>query len=427
MSVLAYTITFIKDTCVLVVVAYLLARGRGLRLLFRERLALREILTLGLALGLIGLTEAIFPDARFPYALHTLFVTFAAIVGGLSVGLVTAGVVTLGAFFFLSPPTVIGTMLAVIVSAFLGRSVRRFTTLPRRLLGGFVVGACAQMIRVLLHAALTGQWNVHVLFLNAVVSVPANGFGVLLLLLVVNDALVRADSEQRRLEAERRRAEAARAQALASQSQLTALRARIHPHFLFNTLNSIAELCCIAPKRAEAASVRLSFMMRRALDTSAALSRTLEEELELVQAYIQIEQERLGERLKVSLKVDPECRHVPAPPFAVQTLVENAIHHGLAPKIEPGMICIIVRRAPRHTLIAIQDDGVGLPVEVRRHLHSPDCPCTHGLQIVNQQLVLQYGSRARLRLLSQEGSGTLVAFALPNESTRKSIEEKLPC
>src|SRR5579862_3309337 len=89
--------TFIADTCVLVVIAYLMARGRTLALLFREHLTWRETAALSLLMGLLGLTEVIFPDARFPYATHTLFVTFAAMAGGLNVGLITAAIVSTGA------------------------------------------------------------------------------------------------------------------------------------------------------------------------------------------------------------------------------------------------------------------------------------------------------------------------------------------
>ena len=122
---------FIADTCILVVVAYLMARGRTLTLLFRESLTAAEVLLLGLVMGLIGLAEAIFPDVGLPYATHTLFVIFAAIVGGLRVGLVSAAVVTLGSSFFQAHELVLPTMLAVLISAFLGKLVRRARTNSR--------------------------------------------------------------------------------------------------------------------------------------------------------------------------------------------------------------------------------------------------------------------------------------------------------
>ncbi|HLK57505.1 MAG TPA: histidine kinase [Chthonomonadaceae bacterium] len=397
--------TFVADTCVLIVIAYLLARGRLLVLLFREKLTCREAFFLGFALGLIGLLEAIFPDARFPYATHTLFVTFAAIAGGLWVGLITATVVILGAYLFQTPQLVLGTMLAVLVSAFLGKEVRRIPGVPLRLLGGFVVGALAQACRHGINSALATLLHTSYPYVGAWINVPANGFGVMLLLLVVSDAQARAESERRRVDAER-------AYALASQSQLAALRARIHPHFLFNALNSIAALC-VGSDRAVTAVLRLSQLMRRTLEASLAGVVPLEEELESVEIYLQIEQERLGPRLRVHREWAPmeECAFVP--PFAIQTLVENAIHHGITPRIEPGTVTVTTRRRSGHVLVAVRDDGVGMSREALRQVRAPTDAPMHGLQILYQHLTLLYGRRARLRIFSREEAGTLALFAIP--------------
>jgi len=400
------THTFVADTCVLVVIAYVLARGRMLALLFRDKLPFRKAVLLGLAMGLLGLLEAIFPDARFPYATHTLFVTFAAIAGGLHVGLITASVVTLGAFLFQRPQFVVGTMLAVFVSAFMGRGVRRVAGIPLRLIAGFAVGALAQACRLLINAVLARLLHLPLAYPSAWISVPANGFGVMLLLLVVTDAQVRAESDRRLLESER-------AHTLASEAQLAALRARMHPHFLFNALNSIATLCLLVPDRAEAAILRVSQLMRRALETSAATSTCLIEEIEAVRNYLEIEQERFGARLRVTWQVDPLCAQMPVPPFSVQTLVENAINHGIAAKTGAGALAITVRRYPRHVLVAVRDDGAGMSPEARRQIAETVRTGTHGLQILNQQLVLLYGPRARLRLFGREDAGTLAVIALP--------------
>lgn len=408
--------SFVADTCVLVVIAYLLARGSLLALLFRERLARREAASLGLLLGLVGLIEAVFPDARFRYATHTLFVTFAGIAGGLRVGLVTAAVVTVGAFFLQTPEVMVGTMLAACVGALLGKSVRRVAGVPARLIGGFAVGALAQACRLLIHFVLAGLWRSSFSLANAWISVPANGFGVMLLLLVVSDAQVRAESEQRRLEMEH-------ASALASEAQLAALRARVHPHFLFNALTSIAALCGVAPDRAEATLLRLSQLMRRALETSAERTVCLDEEIEATQTYVQIEQERFGPRLRVLWRVDPRCGGVLTPPFALQTLVENAVNHGIAPKAQPGAIEVTVRLCPRYALVAVRDNGVGMSAETRRRVLSAENGGTRGLQILNQHLILLHGPRARLRLFSKEEAGTLAVFVLPIQEHGKQTKE----
>jgi two-component system LytT family sensor kinase len=407
-------LAFLSDTSLLVVVAYLLARGPLLSLLFRDELTPHQALLLGLAMGAVGLLEAFFPDVRFSYATHTLFVTFAAIVGGLPVGFITAAVVSVGAFLYQTPILVTGTILAVIVSAFIGRAVRRVSVVPARLVLGFTAGALAQACRLGMHTILGGTTSLT--FTHRWSSIPLNGFGVTLLLIVVSDAQARAESNRRRLESEH-------ALSLASQAQLAALRARIHPHFLFNTLNSIAELCQIAPDRAEAAAVRLSQLMRRSLAVGTETAVSLGQELEAVRTYLDIEKERLGDRLRVQWHVEAGHEKALVPPFAVQILVENAVHHGIAPQMEPGAVTIQVRGSPRRILVSISDDGAGMPAAARRAVLCHYGESSHGLAIVQRQLILLYGRPARLHLFSREGRGTWITFALPRAGMLSVVRE----
>jgi signal transduction histidine kinase len=398
---------FIEDSCVLVAVAYLLARGRLLSLLFRERLPLWKTAYLGAVLGLVGLTEVAFPGARLPYATHTLIVTFAVLAGGLPVGLVSVAIVTLGALILKSPPAAAGMLGAMLASALAAEGVHQLFKTRHRLLAGFVAGLFAQSCTVLIQSLLAGPLEVPYHLSVLMQTVPANGFGVMLLLLVVNDAQIRADSE-------RHRAEAERAHALVAEAQLNALRACVHPHFLFNTLTSIAALCVDAPARAEVAIVRLGQIMRRVLEANPTAPLGLDEEIDHVRSYLEIEQLRLGGRLCVSWCIAAGCEQLRVPPFALQTLVENAIQHGIAPKMEPGQINITVRRYPRHTLVAVQDDGVGMPAGPRQKALTAVTERMHGLQILTQQLTLLYDHRARLRLFSRADWGTLAVFVMPN-------------
>ena len=261
---------------------------------------------------------------------------------------------------------------------------------------------------------------------SALAAIPANGFGVLLLQLLLNDARMRADSERHRLEAER-------AQALVAESQLVALRARVHPHFLFNALTSIAALCSLAPERAESSVLRLSQLMRRALEANSSAPLPLSEEIEYVRGYLEIEAHRFGSRLHITWDIAPAAETVLLPAFALQTLVENGVGHGIAPRMGPGHIHIAARLHANRVLIAVRDDGVGMKTEQgegreetrREELSRRDASGLnepqnweankrlHGLQLANAQLVLLYGKRARLRLFSREDQGTLAAFAVP--------------
>jgi hypothetical protein len=404
---------FIEDTCVLVAVAYLLARGRMLSSLFREHLPRWTAAYLGVVLGLVGLTEVAFPGARLPYATHTLIVTFAVLVGGLWVGLIAAAVVALGALILRSPAEAMGMTLAVFGSVLVAEAVRRALRVRHRLAVGFVAGLLSQSCTVLIRLLLANSRHFGYPFQARLQTIPANGFGVMLLLLVVNDARIRASSE-------RHRAEAERAHALVAEAELNALRARVHPHFLFNALTSIAALCLEAPVRAEAAIVQLGQLMRRVLETRATVPLSLSEELEQVRSYLEIEQLRLGGRLCVTWKIDAGCEQLLIPPFAVQTLVENAVQHGIAPKLEPGEITITVRRYRRHTLIAVMDDGAGMTAESRRRALGGAGDRLHGLQILTQQLTLLYDHRARLRLFSRADLGTISAFVVPRSDKPRS-------
>ncbi len=237
-------------------------------------------------------------------------------------------------------------------------------------------------------------------------SVPANGFGALILQLILNEAQTRAESERHRLEAER-------SQAMVAEAQLMSLRARVHPHFLFNTLTSIAALCSIAPDRAEDAIVRLSQLMRRVLEAAPSTLQPLGDELEYVRSYLQIEQHRLGDRLRVLWEIEPGTDRVQVPPFSVQILVENSIKHGICPRMEPGTIRVVVRAHGANILVAVADNGAGMDRAAKRRALDTRDSREHGLQTLTQQLTLLYGESARLRVFSRPDHGTIACFALP--------------
>jgi hypothetical protein len=430
---------FIEDTCVLVVIAYLLARGRVLDLLSEDTRGRNGVL-LGLLLGLIGCTEVIFPGARSPYVVHTLIVSFATLRGGVRTGLIAVVTVLLGVALLPTPPGLVATALILTTSALASAGVRRITrnpnSLPVSLLAGMVaqtsvilclfvgldsfyqlIQTGAQTSVILLQRVAVSAVNLPPMLHFVLVGIPANGFGVLLLQLVVRDAQTRADSERHRLEAER-------AHALAAEAQLEALRARVHPHFLFNTLTSIAALCSIAPDRAEHAIMRLSLLMRGALQTNHSAPQTLRQEIEYTRAYLEIEQYRFGARLQVAWHVEPACENTLVPPFALQTLVENAVGHGISPHPGIGHLSISMRTRHRHVVVAVRDDGVGIEAAIRHGLLSGNHERPHGLQIVAQQLTLLYGPRARPRIFSEPERGTLVVFIVPRTASHVSVQRR---
>ncbi len=156
-----------------------------------------------------------------------------------------------------------------------------------------------------------------------------------------------------------REKELARQQA---EARLEALRAQINPHFLFNALNTIAAYIGEQPARAEAAVEHLSSIFRHTLRTASAPTVPLAEELDLVQHYLAIEQLRFGERLRVRPHVNPALDALAVPAFALQTLVENAVKHGLESKRGPGALTIRAGHATSaRSCSPSHDDGVGIP------------------------------------------------------------------
>lgn len=161
-------------------------------------------------------------------------------------------------------------------------------------------------------------------------------------------------------EARDRELRAAQLESLLRQAQLDALRSQLNPHFLFNSLHSIAELVHQDPRLAERLVVQLGELLRRALESSRTGDVSLAQELDFVRDYLAIEQVRLGDRLNVTWEVDPAVQGARVPSLLLQPLVENAIRHGVANRATGGQVWIRARRDGGGVVIEIGDDGPGL-------------------------------------------------------------------
>ncbi len=364
-------------------------------------------ITLGAVLGLIGVSEIVFPGDRYPYMVHTLLVTFASLIGGVTSGVTSAVLVAVASIPLLGSiyeASDIGATL--IVTAVLAGVIRLLFDGKSTLLRAAVAGLVAQLLVIVLHRQVHDGTS---LFGVAMASAPANAFGVLLLQLIVNDAHRRADAERHRLDAER-------LQSMVMEAQLVSLRARIHPHFLFNALTSIAALCSIEPAGAETAIVRLSQLMRRVLESGNALQQPFADEIEYVRAYIEIEQHRFADRLNVIWEIDYGVEMILTPPFSLQILVENAVNHGISTLMRPGTVRIRLRQTPDYLLVAVSDDGSGFDRDARsRQERKDEIDRKHGIEVLSEQLTLLHGAKCRVRLLSKLDVGTIACFRLPLE------------
>ena len=152
--------------------------------------------------------------------------------------------------------------------------------------------------------------------------------------------------------------EARQAHHLASVAELKALRAQINPHFLFNALNTLAQMARDHPST-ERAILNLSRVFRHALESTQRETVPLAVEIEAIRAYLEIERERFESRLRFEIEVPDELVATPVPPMLLQPLVENALKHGLGPKVEGGQIRITAVRHGDHLRVTVADDGVG--------------------------------------------------------------------
>jgi signal transduction histidine kinase len=201
-----------------------------------------------------------------------------------------------------------------------------------------------------------------------------------------------------------RELEAERAHKLALEARLASLEARLHPHFLFNSLNAISALIEEDPPRAERMVERLAALLRFALDAGRRGLVSLAEELTIVGDYLEIEKARLGDRLTYAIAVAPGLEACRLPPLAIQTLVENSVKHAIAPRPAGGRVRVEAQAADRSVIVSVWDDGPGFSLD--------DGAQGHGLDNLRGRLVDRFGGRAALTVEPVE-NGTRVTMALP--------------
>ncbi|HEX5061406.1 MAG TPA: histidine kinase, partial [Kofleriaceae bacterium] len=150
-----------------------------------------------------------------------------------------------------------------------------------------------------------------------------------------------------------------------SKAQLTALRMQLNPHFLFNTLHTIGALVRDGSSIGAVEMIeKLGDVLRRVLRADGDLEAPLREEIELLRAYLEIEQVRFGDRLQVAWRLDPLSESLPVPPLILQPLVENALRHGLSRRARPGSLMISSRIQDERLELVVTDDGEGLPADL---------------------------------------------------------------
>ena len=209
------------------------------------------------------------------------------------------------------------------------------------------------------------------------------------------------------IEAREREVQVARLSEQLSSARFAALQAQLNPHFLFNTLNTIAVLVRDDDRQGAVRIVEhLSELLRRTLTRHRANEVTLGEELELVRQYVAIEQARFSDRLRPEFKIPDALLSAAFPSFALQHLVENAIRHGIARHPDAGLLLVTAERVGDVLQITVVDDGAGIDPQAA-------IPPGHGIENTRERLRALYGANAWLEIARRPEGGTIATLRVP--------------
>jgi len=387
----------LEKACVLVTVTYLASRTRMFAVLGSGITRRTDKLSAILFFGCMGLAEVLLPLAYKRVDAPVVSATAAGLLAGLPTGIcVGAAAATLAALLQRQPLWFLA--LPVLLSAMLGGWISLYRSSFRsRVTAGFLAGTLGHgtyLAVSFLRDPMLASWGA--IAIGYFMPMTLSGAGVALFLVIVNDMRV----QRERIESQ--------AQAI-SRAELKALQAQVHPHFLFNALNTIAGFCELNPRQAAELTVKLGDFFRRSFRTDREPVTTVREELEAVDSYLDIERARFGDRLKITEQVDPSSSELRLPAFALQPLVENAIIHGVARKTGEAAVRIVIRHRGGRLVCWVTDNGRGFEARTSGWRRNN----SHALSILANRLERMYGIESGLRVRSSPGKGTLVCLWVP--------------
>jgi two-component sensor histidine kinase len=194
-----------------------------------------------------------------------------------------------------------------------------------------------------------------------------------------------------------------------TKARLDALQAQLHPHFLFNALNAISTLLRSDTRAAQDALASFSELLRLALCHSTHPEVTLREDLEFLTRYLEIQQTRLGDRLRFEQVVAPEVMDCLVPALLLQPLVENAIRHGIEPSPNPGLVRVVVRPQAERLVLTVEDNGAGLSNKDHERREGAGI----GLQNLRSRLETLYGAAQKIAFGPRPEGGVTVTVEIP--------------
>ncbi|HMB81485.1 MAG TPA: histidine kinase [Vicinamibacterales bacterium] len=295
--------------------------------------------------------------------------------------------------------SIISSMSAITISAIAPTLFRRtrfpfnWSILIAVLIGIATIGSLLALfvlsaIGYLNSRAIFVEWFAGSLKISVIVTLIFGIFGTLMELMQgrLNDATVALRTTER---------DQAEARRIAAEAQLASIESRVQPHFLFNTLNSIAALVHDDPGGAERMTGQLASLLRSALDSTATPLVPLDDELRVVRAYLDIERVRFGDRLRYDVELGDGTGRAIVPRMALQTLVENSVKYAISPRREGGSIVVRAIAADGRVRVTVEDDGPGFDAAQR--------PEGHGLSLLDARLAMLFADAATIHIDSRPG------------------------
>ncbi|HET9375672.1 MAG TPA: histidine kinase [Chthoniobacterales bacterium] len=224
--------------------------------------------------------------------------------------------------------------------------------------------------------------------------------------LAIGRRLEAIDREKENIERARREAQLVKQLV---EAELRALRAQIHPHFLFNSLNSVAALIAADPRAAEEMIIRLAKIFRHVLTYTDRPFSSIREEISFLETYLEIEKVRFGDRLQVNFDIQESVTQLSVPTLILQPLVENSIKHGLGPKVGENQLTIRARQKSDYLELTVEDNGVGANVATKPSSRSTGL----GLRNVEERLQTLYRGSARFFFESEPRTGSRALILIP--------------
>ena len=320
------------------------------------------------------------PTHDFHHFVHEVMIclTFTNLVG-------LAGLLSYGLYNKVFKPSQTPNVIGLVVSILIFLLTSGFAFRFSMKFGGFICGLDQYQVE---------RWHLAVLVVD---------FVMLVVIAIVAVLFSLYEKLAARLELKIRENE--RLHRLQIESKLSLLQSKINPHFLFNTLNTMLDVLRKSPKQVEKIILNLSDIYRKTLMMPDNSLVPLKDEITLVKEYLEIEQIRMGGRLKYDIQMEESLQNIELPPMMLQILVENAVKHGLSPKKEGGTVQVKINREGDQLILEVADSGVGIGNAQSRG-------SGFGLASIEQRLKLMY-ENAKLSIQNITSGGTQVRISLP--------------